>query len=139
MNDARSNPRRRGLITFVLLLVASLGLVTAAVAFDDVPDNAHYAVAVDWGADQGIVNGRTATEFEPGVRVSRGELMVMLWRLAGEPDADPPTFADVPAGSFYETAIGWAQDVGITRGVTATMFEHESPIDRAQLHTKIWT
>ena len=138
MHEARPNSRRRGLITVALLLLASIGLITAAAAFDDVPDDAHFATAVDWGADQGIVKGRTATEFEPGVRVSRGELMVMLWRLAGEPDADPPTFTDVPAGSFYATAIGWAQDVGITKGVTATRFEPEAPIDRAQLLTQIW-
>ena len=47
-------------------------------------------------------------------------------------------FTDVPAGSYYETAVIWAVDKGITGGTSATTFSPEATCTRAQIVTFLW-
>ena len=47
-------------------------------------------------------------------------------------------FVDVPEGSYYETAVLWAVENGITKGTTATTFSPEQNCSRAQIVTFIW-
>ena len=48
--------------------------------------------------------------------VTRAQFVDYLWRHEGEPEADAPTFTDVPADHEYAPAIGWAQSIGIIDG-----------------------
>ena len=48
--------------------------------------------------------------------VTRAQFVDYLWRHEGEPEADVPTFTDVPADHEYAPAIGWAQSIGIIEG-----------------------
>ena len=47
-------------------------------------------------------------------------------------------FTDVPAGSYYETAVIWAVDKGITGGTSATTFSPDATCTRAQAVTFLW-
>ena len=47
-------------------------------------------------------------------------------------------FIDVPAGSYYEDAVIWAVDKGITTGTSATRFSPDAPCTRAQIVTFLW-
>ena len=48
------------------------------------------------------------------------------------------TFADIPAGSYYEEAVGWAVANGITTGTDASRFSPDSACTRAQAVTFLW-
>ena len=47
-------------------------------------------------------------------------------------------FIDVPAGSYYEDAVIWAVDKGITTGTSATTFDPNGSCTRAQIVTFLW-
>ena len=47
-------------------------------------------------------------------------------------------FADVAAGSYYEKAVNWAVEQGITRGTRDTTFSPDANCTRAQIVTFIW-
>ena len=47
-------------------------------------------------------------------------------------------FTDVPAGSYYEDAVIWAVEKGITNGVSSNMFAPNDPCTRAQIVTFLW-
>ena len=47
-------------------------------------------------------------------------------------------FTDVPAGSYYEDAVIWAVDKGITTGTSATTFDPNGSCTRAQIVTFLW-
>ncbi|MGK2929719.1 MAG: SpoIID/LytB domain-containing protein [Acidimicrobiales bacterium] len=54
------------------------------------------------------------------------------------PPLPPSGFYDVPADSFYEEAVTWASEEGITTGCTATTFCPGSDVTRAQAATFLW-
>lgn len=47
-------------------------------------------------------------------------------------------FIDVAEGSYYEEAIDWAVEKGITNGVSSNMFAPNDPCTRAQIVTFLW-
>ena len=49
-----------------------------------------------------------------------------------------PHFTDVPAGEWYETAVAWALERGITAGTSATTFSPNASCTRAQVVTFLW-
>jgi len=103
--------------------------------FADVPAGAFYEDAVAWMAAEGITNGTTATTFSPNAAVTRGQLATFLWRFDGMPDGGANNFTDVPAGAFYETAVGWMAETGVTTGTTPTTFSPNAALTRGQAVT----
>lgn len=82
---------------------------------------------------QGIINGMTATTFEPQGNLTRAQAAMLLYRLAGEPETEgTSSFTDVPKEAWYAEAIAWAQKNEVVNGMTATTFEPESKVTRAQ-------
>ncbi|GJM39634.1 MAG: hypothetical protein DHS20C19_30010 [Acidimicrobiales bacterium] len=101
--------------------------------FADVGANAYYADAVAWAKATGITTGTSPSTFAPNQNVTRGQLVTLLWRRAGEPNASaPPEFVDVPNGRYYSSAVGWAKDNGITNGTSPTTFAPDAPVTRGQ-------
>ncbi len=86
-------------------------------------------------AENDIMNGMSATTFEPNLEASRAMMVTVLYRMAGEPDVsglDNP-FADVAAGAWYADAVVWAASTGITLGKSATEFVPEDDVTRAEM------
>ena len=54
------------------------------------------------------------------------------------PDSGENPFRDVPAGSWYEAAVRWAVQEGITTGLSADTFGPAEPCTRAQTVTFLW-
>ena len=108
--------------------------------FVDVPSGVYYEEAVLWAVDKGITKGTDATHFSPNGICTRAQAVTFLWRAAGSPAAKSAAmpFTDVKAGSYYETAVLWAVENGITKGTTATTFSPEQNCSRAQIVTFLW-
>ena len=108
--------------------------------FTDVPAGSYYEDAVIWAVDKGITSGTGATTFNPNGICTRAQAVTFLWRAAGSPAAKTKVmpFADVKAGSYYETAVLWAVENGITKGTSDTMFSPDATCTRAQIVTFLW-
>ena len=52
--------------------------------------------------------------------------------------AKAKAFVDVPAGSYYEDAVNWAVENGITQGTDDTHFSPDDVCTRAQMVTFLW-
>ena len=61
---------------------------------------------------------------------------VVFMKASGNPQTG--VFVDVPEGSYYEEAVNWAVEKGITTGTDATHFSPNGICTRAQAVTFLW-
>ena len=108
--------------------------------FVDVPSGAYYEDAVIWAVDKGVTSGTDAAHFTPNGVCTRAQAVTFLWRAAGSPAPKSTTmpFTDVAAGSYYEQAVLWAVENGITKGTSDTPFSPNATCSRAQIVTFLW-
>ncbi len=108
--------------------------------FSDVADNAYYADAVAWAAENEITLGTDKTHFSPEQRCTRGQIVTFLWRALGktEPNSGLQLFSDVKTNEYYEKAVRWAVEEGITNGTGNGKFSPEEGCTRAQAVTFLW-
>ena len=105
--------------------------------FYDVPNNAYFYEAVKWAVKNGITTGVGDNLFAPEQPCTRAQIVTFLWRAAGspEPKGAASGMSDVVSGSYYEKAVAWAIENGITTGTTATTFSPDATCTRAQAVT----
>ncbi|GEM_PF-1667508 len=101
--------------------------------FSDVAENDWYYDAIVYTNQHGMLNGVTATTFGPNDTTTRGMVVTVLWRIAGEPTAGESGFSDVKAGAWYYDAVTWAAQKGIVKGMGGGLFKPEAGITREQL------
>lgn len=93
--------------------------------------NTWYEKAQLWSKNKGISDGT-----EPNAAINRAQMVTMLWRTMGQPTAGgTANFTDVPADSYYASAVAWAVENGITDGVGGGHFDPNSTCTRAQIAT----
>lgn len=108
----------------------------AAPEFDDVKPGAFYFDAVQWAVKNGITNGTGKSTFSPNDVCSRYQIVMFLWRAAGQPEAKAAvSFADVKPGDIFYEAVQWAVERGITKGTSSTSFSPFAPCTRGQIVT----
>lgn len=77
-------------------------------SFKDVPQNSWFASAVQYVTSNSLMNGTSTTAFSPNATMSRGMLMTVLARCAGE---------STEGGTvWYEKGMNWAKNKGISDG-----------------------
>ena len=77
-------------------------------SFKDVPQNSWFASAVQYVTSNSLMNGTSTTVFSPNATMSRGMLMTVLARYAGE---------STEGGTvWYEKGMNWAKNKGISDG-----------------------
>lgn len=104
--------------------------------FTDTASDQYYCDAVDYCYENGLVKGMTETTFGPHESITRGQVVTLLHRLAGEPKTQAQNpFGDVLTGAYYTQAIIWAAEAGIAKGITETGFQPDTPVTRQQLAT----
>ena len=105
--------------------------------FYDVPNNAYFYEAVKWAVKNGITTGVGNNLFAPEQPCTRAQIVTFLWRAAGspEPKGAASGMTDVVSGSYYEKAVAWAIENGITTGTTTTTFSPDATCTRAQAVT----
>ncbi len=108
--------------------------------FTDVSDpGAYYYDAVYWALENGITTGLSPTSFGPNASCTREQTVTFLWRMMGCPTpATRANFRDVKAGSWYEEAVSWASEKGVTTGLNATTFGVGKTCTREQFVTFLW-
>lgn len=117
-------------------LLAAIDALESRLPFTDVPDDAWYYEGLRYVWQKGLMLGIEQNVFDPESPITRGQLITVLHRLAGSPQAKAPDpFSDIPENRYYTAAVAWAYENNITTGVTETLFAPEASVTREQMVT----
>ena len=110
--------------------------------FTDVKADAYYAPYVNWAAQNGIVEGVTATTFAPDTNINREQMAVIMANYAKKLGYDLPqtlkavTFADnANISSWAKDAVRAMQQAGILAGKNGNKFDPKGTATRAEVAT----
>ncbi|TXK80326.1 S-layer homology domain-containing protein [Paenibacillus sp. N3.4] len=106
-------------------------------AFADVP-NSHWAAdVIKVLAAKQIVNGTSATTFEPERSVTRAEFTSLLVRALKLTGTGQLSFTDVKSDDWYAEAVSIAVKAGIVNGKSDKVFDPNAPINREEMVTML--
>lgn len=129
---------------FVTILHRLAGSPDAAPSgFSDVPEGSFYSRAVDWAAEEGIVNGTSPTTFSPERSILRQDMACMLARYLTGIDSDilrgeecEQVFLDEELVSDYaREAVELMRRTGLFQGDEASNFRPLDTANRAEAAT----
>lgn len=155
------NVSEDGILALTKLKVTGAGTTTNDVSVETTPEAIRYAMALMRGIDvpqftdvaedawyhdyvydlvyRGVVNGMTATTYEPEGKLTRAQFVKLLACSLADAETLKTYEGKHPfkdsEGHWAETYIAWAKDKGIVEGVSATEFDPEAPITREQMAT----
>ena len=101
--------------------------------FPDVDPGSVHAPGINAIAEAEITLGRADGTYDPAGSVSRAEMASFLARAAGLEGVQGTGFTDVDPTSVHTPNIYAVRDAQITTGVTATTFDPEGDVTRAQM------
>ena len=134
------NMTRAMLVTILYRAAGEPSVAGITNKFTDNKQNQYYYEPVLWASSKGIVNGATATTFDPDGKITREQIAAILYRYAGSPAASASAltgFSDQSAVSSYAvTAMQWAVGNGIITGVSTngrTTLSAKNNATRAQV------
>ena len=129
----------RGMIVTILWRLEDSPEADGQTGFTDVADGAWYADAVNWAAEQGIVEGYDNGGFGPGDIITREQMALILYRYAQYKGYDTSAtgaldgFADAGAVSGWaEDAVAWAVGAGLMEGKGGDMLDPTGTATRAE-------
>jgi hypothetical protein len=126
---------RAHVVTFLWRAAGSPEPTITENPFTDVKESDFFYKSVLWAYENGITGGVDETHFGPAVPCNRAQVVTFLYKAKNSPavtGTDNP-FTDVPAKSWFETAVLWAVENGITSGLGADTFGPGSVCNRAQI------
>ena len=149
------------ILALTKLKVTGAGTTTNDVSVETTPEAIRYAMALMRGIDvpqftdvaedawyhdyvydlvyRGVVNGMTATTYEPEGKLTRAQFVKLLACSLADAETLKTYEGQHPfkdsEGHWAEAYIAWAKDKGIVEGVSATEFDPEAPITREQMAT----
>lgn len=129
---------------FVTMLHRMAGKPTAstAAAFTDVSQNAWYRDAVNWAAEKGYVNGTGENSFNPDGKITRQEVVTILFRYSGSQSGAETMFTAAYDSQFTDsgaiapwakTAMYWAIYNGVVNGTSPTTVSPTATATRAEV------
>ncbi len=94
--------------------------VEGTTEFTDVEQGRFYYSAVIWAAENGIVNGKNATTFDPNGSITRQEIATILYRYAEAEAVEEDHLSDftdsAEVSAFAKDAMNWAVAEGLING-----------------------
>ena len=126
---------RAQFVTVLYRMAKSPDVSKITSTFSDVERGSWYENAVKWAQSMGVVNGTSATTFSPNDRITREQMVTMLYRYSG---ASAPSgslnFTDAYRISGYaRPAVLWAVQNNIVSGMPDGSFNPQGYATRAQL------
>ncbi len=100
--------------------------------------NGSYTYVMSRELITGYSSGKNAGKFGPYHNITRGQVATILWRMAGEPEAQAQPFEDVDYSEYYGPAIHWARATGVVNGHKDTdgvyrKFKPDAQVTRQEL------
>lgn len=101
-----------------------MGQCNLGLFFPDFEAGEWYADTMVYMLNNGLITGYNDGTHRLGVydSIKRGDVAMILWRMAGKPDVSVEQFYDVPSDSYYSAAINWARAAGIIGGYTDPVY-----------------
>ena len=143
-SDTKFSPEsictRGQVVTFLWRAAGSPEPDSIKTPFTDVQSGAYYEKAVAWAVENNITSGTSKTAFSPENSCTRGQIVTFLWRFEGKPEVSTSgsRFRDVAPGAYYEKAVAWAVESGVTNGTSKSAFSPEAKCTRAQVVTFLY-
>lgn len=112
----------------------------ADIPYTDVAEGDWYYDGIKYCYNNGLMNGMSATTFEPETSMTRAMVATVLYRINGCPDVSGMShpFKDVASYQYYNDAIIWAYNNGIVLGCGDGTFLPEDTITREQFVTMLY-
>lgn len=105
-----------------------------SLAFRDLDTGKWYHRYVDYAIENGLMGDTGGGAFSPDSTLTRAQVITVLWRLEGEPQASNAiSFTDVAEGQWYTDVIRWAVREEIMGGLGDGTFGPNDPITWEQL------
>lgn len=130
----------RGMLVSVLYRYEGSPTVSGSNPFTDVDSRKYYATAVTWAAQNGVVNGTSATTFAPDTNIAREQMVAILYRYANIKGYNTSArnslnaFTDrVSISAYAWESFQWAVAVGIISGTSATTLSPQGTATRAEV------
>lgn len=130
----------RAMVAQVLANLSGIRDFTWSYGFRDVPEDAWYAGAVNWGAMVGIIQGTSKTTFSPEDPVTREQLATLLYRFARACGVDVTARAELDGfgdrgqiSQYALSAMQWAVASGVIRGTGPRTLQPRSYATRAEI------
>ncbi len=102
--------------------------------FSDVDSTNRYFDDIVYVSSTGLMNGTGNNKFSPDATITRGMIVTILYRLAGQPSyAQGTKFSDVADNAWYASAAKWGSANGIVEGFPNGTFKPNDAITREQL------
>lgn len=131
-----------GKVTIEVTFGCDGGELCPSANFPDVDQSQWYHDAVDWAVENQVFRGYDdgTSSFGPDDDLSRAQMAVVLWRLAGEPASDSALPSDCDVSSWYAKAVSWALGEGIFTGYQdgSGSFGPADGLTREQAVTVLW-
>lgn len=113
--------------------------VAYASSYHDVSDSDWHTEAIEYVKETGLMAGTGNRNFQPDQLLTRAQIVAILHRLAGSPEAEyMGQFQDVPTDAWYTRPVAWAYEKGIVHGTSETTFSPSANITREQLAVIIY-
>ncbi len=108
-------------------------------AFNDLVYTAWYHDGVHFALESGLMVGISNTKFDPDGKVTRAQLVTILWRMEGSPVVNYlMTFEDVPTESWYAEAVRWATAEKLVLGYNNLKFGSDDSVTRQDMVTILY-
>lgn len=104
--------------------------------YDDITTADWYFDAACYVMDKGLMKGTTTTTFAPTTSLTRGMLVTILYRMAGEPAVTgkvSQSFSDCVDGQWYADAVLWASENKIVEGYEDGTFKPSGAVNRQEM------
>ena len=107
--------------------------------FTDAVPSAWYHDGVHYCIENGLMQGVSTAKFLPDGSTTRAQLVTILWRLEGSPEAaNTASFGDVADGAWYAKAVRWAAGSGVVKGYDSEHFGPDDAVTREQMVTILY-
>lgn len=127
---------RAQMVTFLWRAAGSPEATLTTHTFTDVDEDVYYYEALLWAIETGLTNGTSATTFIPDAVCTRGQMATFLYRNEKSPAVDSQhPFTDVKETAYYNDAVTWAANEGITVGTAPNTFSPDAVCTRGQMVT----
>ena len=102
--------------------------------FEDLDLDLWYHDGIHFCVEHGLMVGTGKVAFEPYLPITRGMVVTVLYRMAGEPAVSgEQIYDDVVPGKWYANGVEWADANGVVNGYGKGKFGPNDPITREQM------
>ena len=131
---------KKYILLFTIVMVISCTIVSLSainkLTFNDVTTSAWYYDEIQTVYNEGIMEGKTSTSFDPTANMSRAEFVTVLARLSGDVLGEKGTlltFSDTDTEAWYADYVAWGVEHEMVKGLPNNKFAPNQAVSRQEM------